>query len=269
MSSYAEGFQSFLHYCNQRTNLYHWFKTSELFSHMSIKSILSIGAGTGEVEAELISNMNHPEDITIILIEPNDVLAAKICTNVPTEIIKSTYESYYNTLVLSGKRFDMIMLSHSIYYLDDPEIALKQCYDLLNEDGMLMVINESIYGIHDFRKRYGNHEDMLFSDQDVEKILPGPKVLHRKHVIDGHIETRYLQTMLPFILPKVDNLAIIKAEVLEYAQQAYGDYIYQPSVVLTAIKVTPASDTLRLQLHIENFHSQEYAHMIKALHIRP
>lgn len=238
MCEYAVAFQSFLNYCDQRKNLYRWFKDTTLHTG-SVQSFLSIGAGTGEVEEILLKLLNAYTHAAVTLVEPNPTLARQITNRLPSaEVIQARYEDSGLFAGVAGRMYDFVLVSHSIYYLEDPKTVLQECYNMLNTGGTLMIINESVHGIHDFRKRYGGHESMLCSDQTVMDILPGPKACHQRHVIPGHIETRYFQDMLPFILPKFtdEQRSTVRADILEYAQHRYGDYIYQPSVVLITTK---------------------------------
>lgn len=233
---YAAAFESFLNHCDQRTHLYSWFDKSlpSVISPVP-SSMLSIGAGTGQVEKRLIEAIQAKE-LHISAIEPNHKLATELRNNLPDlEIIPSTYEDAQ----LGAKRYDLILLSHSIYYLKDPKTALSECYDRLNTGGTLMIINESVHGIHDFRKHFNGHENMLFSDEKVQTILHTlPGSVSTRYVIDGHIDTEYLQSMLPFILPQYDVAYIesIKADVMDYAIKTYGNQIYQPSIVFLVKK---------------------------------
>lgn len=230
MNEYATAFRTFLDYCDQRKALYQWFDEAVEPCDL-VQSFLSIGAGTGEVESELLRRI-APHGPHTVLVEPNPELAEQIADRLPkAEVLVSRYEDCREKL--SHRKYDLILLSHSIYYLDDPRSTIQECYDMLTPQGALMIINESVHGIHDFRKRYDGHESMLFSDKDVLGILPGPEEEYVRHEIPGYIETRYFQDMLPFILPKFtdEQRANVRADILEYAQQRYGDYIYQPSVV--------------------------------------
>lgn len=231
MSEYAAAFRTFLDYCDQRKTLYRWFDETVEPCDV-VQSFLSIGAGTGEVEAELLRRI-APHGPTTVLVEPNPELAEQIPGRLPkAEVIQERYEDCRERL--SHRKYDLILLSHSIYYLDDPKRTLQECYDMLTPQGALMIINESVYGIHDFRKQYGGHESMLFSDKDILDILPYFEEEYVRQEIPGYIETRYFQDMLPFILPKFtdEQRVAVRADILEYAQQRYGDYIYQPSVVM-------------------------------------
>ena len=234
--SYASAFQRFLRVCDQRRNLFYWFRRNPL--PRSVKTLLSIGAGTGQIESELIKTSKRAT-VHATLIEPNRELAAEIDSYIPssqTSIVTSTFEDYRDDLLESGQTFDFILLSHSMYYFEKPRDVLNECYNLfLNEGGKLVVINESESGIHDFRKNFGNHKDMLLSDLDVLSFFPG---YVKMHVIDGYFSTKYLRSILPFVLPNIppEELQEIEDDVAEYAKMKYGDNIYQPSVVLTTTK---------------------------------
>lgn len=232
MTAYATAFQSFLQHCDQRNSLYRWFE-QEYQCPIDISTVLSIGAGTGEVEANLLKLLpGLATDIT--LIEPNPDLADQITFQGDhVRIIRKRYEDCRESL--QDKEYNLILLSHSVYYLEDPARVLRECYDLLAKDGrgLLMVINESIHGIHDLRKRYGGHESMLRSDQVVSTLMPAGT---ERYEVKGYIESQYLPEMLPFILPKFTDKqrAAVKDSLINYVQQEYGEYIYQPSVVLIA-----------------------------------
>ncbi len=101
--------------------------------------ILEIGAGFGHASVFMAS-----EGFQVTVIEPSlglcrfIELAAEVY-EVPLEIYQVTAEEMNR---IDQSNFDGVLFNASLHHCDNPVRALANCYDLLSENGILLVLNE-------------------------------------------------------------------------------------------------------------------------------
>ena len=128
--------------------------------------VMSIGAGVGWLEDELI---RHP-DIkvnSILAIEPNLEHAEKMreksahWKDTDFDIDTAYFNENYNTT----KKFDVILVIHSIYYVENPVNAIIKLKSFLKLGGLLLIAVRGKKGGYELMTRV--HEYFKLSPSDV------------------------------------------------------------------------------------------------------
>ncbi len=123
------------------------------------KTMLSIGAGTAAYDAALLRSAGHFVD-RYIIVEPNPHHAKHISDNLTREsagevtVIQQMFGPEFELAELSGYRPDLIMFAHSLYFIPNPEMAVKHALSLLAPGGKLLIQ----HGADDTRIREGYAE---------------------------------------------------------------------------------------------------------------
>jgi SAM-dependent methyltransferase len=71
--------------------------------------------------------------------------------------------------------FDLIHMTHCLYYITDRKDAILHAYDLLNPGGILLIFHQTALGINEiqkaFMRRVKGDEMEMFSSHDILKIF--------------------------------------------------------------------------------------------------
>jgi len=106
--------------------------TDLIFSHIpeSVKNILDVGAGSGELAKKLID-----KGYSVDCVSPSSFLSDKIQSKLPPEstLYRTTFEA-----LESDRRYDLIIFSESFQYVKIRP-GLSQCGSLLNRNGHLLI----------------------------------------------------------------------------------------------------------------------------------
>ncbi|MCH9621996.1 MAG: hypothetical protein S4CHLAM20_14290 [Chlamydiia bacterium] len=103
----------------------------EKFLKTNIKSFLEVGMGTKPIFASILSS--SVSEYVIVEKEDRD----NIQLPVNTQLITSDFEE-----VKLNTKFDLVLLSHVVYYFEDLEKSLQKAIGLLNENGKaIFVVN--------------------------------------------------------------------------------------------------------------------------------
>lgn len=215
---YSDSFNEFLQVCDQRKHLFDWFnKKADLFK--DIKTVLSIGCGTGVVDNEIIKYL--PKLERYVGVDPNSSLLNE--SKLP-ETYCCEYEEFNQ---FNNDKFDLIIHCHSLYYMADKFNTIKENYNRLNDNGFILIVNERSTGISEIRYMFGD-KSHVFHDIYVDNILQKIQPSYHKYVLPGHINLTNINKLLYFML--VGNMTR-QNEVLDYISFKYNKTIPQFSAV--------------------------------------
>jgi SAM-dependent methyltransferase len=144
---YARSLEIFEASSDQRSEILNWLKINVL-SQMpkGSNSILSIGCGTGAFDEQILQNLiGRMKKIKYLGIEPNKLEAEEFEKRMQ---MSGTENTVVDSSVLVdkfgnrpfGKDFDLVLLVHSIYYLDDRNDAIDAALDALSPGGVLIIV---------------------------------------------------------------------------------------------------------------------------------
>ena len=112
--------------------------------------ILSIGAGTGYFEKNIITRTLHIEfDLTCF--EPNKNFLPQLWGNLGMlchrlTVINDVFVS--NTDLI--EKYDFIIMSHVLYSMEDPVEIIEKAISVLNPGGKIIIFHMTEEGIYDF-----------------------------------------------------------------------------------------------------------------------
>ena len=116
--------------------------------------LMSIGAGTGCMENDLIK-LHHLNLNRFLAIEPNTHHLQKLKLTVASwgmveiQIDPISFDETYETCM----RFDMILMSHSMYCMENPVAVILKARSLLKLHGKLIIFIQTDEGGHELYAR--------------------------------------------------------------------------------------------------------------------
>ena len=176
---YAKVFDTYTHDTNRNSNIAHGI-IHPIVNKYSATSIdmMSVGAGTGWLEDEIINNLDLRVE-SLLAIEPNPQHAQELrkksanWTNTVTEIDLSFFDEHYVT----DKKFDVILMVHSIYYSSNPIKVIIKARSFLKPNGQIMLA---------VRGDQGGMELSSYLEEQVEIIPTNPrKLIGSGLIVDG------------------------------------------------------------------------------------
>jgi SAM-dependent methyltransferase len=130
---------------NQRELILGWF-TDHMIPQLSTDSasVLSIGCGAGELDVEILAaGEDHASNISYAGLEPDSQQCKKFISRMELESDRDTQITVHNTRFeqfTEQRRFDLVLMVHSLYYMNDPQRVIKDALDLVSESGRLVIL---------------------------------------------------------------------------------------------------------------------------------
>jgi SAM-dependent methyltransferase len=125
-------------------------------------SLLDIGAGNGMLTQRLESKFNH-----ITAVEPSlqlfEFLKSNCCSDKYTLINLPIEETRLE------KKFDVILASHSLKFIPNPEKVIAQIKNLLNDSGTFLLVDHGQES--DYLKFYYTYRPYVFGKSETESIF--------------------------------------------------------------------------------------------------
>lgn len=108
----------------------------------SSASILSVGCGSGILDAPLAARLASGRRLRYVGVEPNPIQSAAFAAQlaqlpVDGEVVTATFEDF--AARGDGERFDLVLLIHAHYYLRDVPDGLARAAALSRPDGRLVI----------------------------------------------------------------------------------------------------------------------------------
>jgi SAM-dependent methyltransferase len=130
---------------NQRELILGWF-TDHAIPQLSTDnaSILSIGCGAGDLDVNILAAAKeHASAISYEGLEPDPQQCERFISrmgvtddrNIQVEVHNTRFEKFSEQ-----RRFDLVFMVHSLYYMEDPEQAIDSMLKLVNEPGRLVIL---------------------------------------------------------------------------------------------------------------------------------
>ncbi len=196
--AYARCFASFKQISNEWEAMLRWLR-DELPARLSPQEtlrVLSVGSGTGDFDFQLLEVLRQKyAAIEYVTIEPNPLecrelekrIASHTESQVRFEICPVTFEAF-----ATRKRFDLIHLTHCLYYIPDHERAIRACLELLTDHGRALIFHQTSKGInqiqHILMKRVKGAEAEMFSSKEIERILRNLGITYQLDTIDSFLD---------------------------------------------------------------------------------
>lgn len=178
---YAECFNAFKMLSTEWTAMREWLVQEflPLMAGRESLEVMSIGSGTGDFDLTLIRLLGKEiSHISYTALDPN---------REHNSIFSERYEESGLDLdsfrivpkpfgeVDFPDRFDLIHMTHCLYYIPDRKKAIQQAYNLLNPGGFLLIFHQTSMGINEIQRKYmkrvKNDEKEMFSAHDILRIF--------------------------------------------------------------------------------------------------
>jgi len=142
---YASCLASYEAASNQRERILDWF-TGDMIPGLSSQRtrVLSIGCGAGDLDKELLAaGAEHASEVSYVGLEPDAGQCEHFVSrmgfenddNVQVEGHNLRFEEFGDK-----DRFDLVLMVHSLYYMEDPQQALEKALGLVGDEGRLTVL---------------------------------------------------------------------------------------------------------------------------------
>jgi len=195
---YAECFNAFKKISTEWQAIEEWLR-DEFLPHLQNTDrtdVLSVGSGTGEFDLALMklirSKVSH---IVYRAIDPN---------REHNRIFQRQYEDSdvrVDFLEIIPKpfglekvhgAFDLIHMTHCLYYIPDRKAAIRHAYELLKPGGSLLIFHQTALGINEIQRafmgRVKGDEKEMFSSYDVLKLLEELGIPSQYHLVISDLD---------------------------------------------------------------------------------
>jgi len=178
---YVRSFETFRKTTNQREVMLRWIKKT-LLNRLPSKdrlSVLSIGSGNGNFDLPLIEIPREKFNlIRYAALEPNKAQCEHFKATTaasPVPNVRFTFRATPFETFRTRRRFDLIHLTHCLYYMPNREQVLLQVYKLLAKRGRIIIFHQTPLGINQIQRKFlkqvkGNEKEM-FSSRELEALL--------------------------------------------------------------------------------------------------
>ena len=131
------------------------------------RSVLSVGAGTGHFDAELLGSA-LPDVTRWVGVEPNAAQAARLRATMaalppavarrlraPPEIREAPFDAAFVAAARdAGERHDLVLFTHCLYHMDPAAGAVAMALPLLRPRGRVVVLNQTDEGMCAYVRRF-------------------------------------------------------------------------------------------------------------------
>ena len=158
--------------------------------------LMSIGAGTGCLENDLIK-LNHLNLNSFLAIEPNAHQLEKLKQTVASwgmaniQMDPRSFDETYETC----KRFDIILMSHSMYCMENPLAVILKARSLLKRGGKLIIFIQTEEGGHEIYTRMMQEvtmqhpiNDHFVTSKSISEALEKNGIKHDVKIGQSHID---------------------------------------------------------------------------------
>lgn len=180
---YAECFDAFKKVSSEWMAMGEWLEKEfipSLAGRISVR-VLSVGSGTGDFDLALMRMLLEKMPyISYVALDPNyehNRIFSDRYQNCGLEL--NSFEIIpkpFGKDCLEGC-FDLIHLTHCLYYIPDRKEAIQRAYELLSPGGVLLIFHQTTLGINEIQQAYmklvKGDENEMFSAHDIALIFEG------------------------------------------------------------------------------------------------
>jgi len=236
---YAKSFKTYKKYSSEWKSMLDWVQDYLLGNLPGTESfsVLSVGSGAGDFDFQLIKILKSKfKALEYVALEPNKVFCQEFKARVASypfqdvrfKIHPLTFEEFS-----VEKRFDLVHLTHCLYYIPDRQRAILNALDMILDDGLVLIFNQTSMGINQiqrkFLKRVKGSGDEIFSSKELQVILDHHQIPYHLDIVDSFLDvsdcfrcnSESREKLLSFILEcDVRQLPpAIKREIVDYIQE--------------------------------------------------
>ncbi len=175
---YAACLETYEAASNQRERILAWFK-DEVAPELATDhaQILSVGCGAGVLDKELLAaGSKHASTVSYVGLEPNarqcERFVSRMGLNNDLDIRVEGHNVGFEAFN-DKRRFDLVLMVHSFYYLADPVLALENALRLVNDEGCIAILiasNDTLNELSSSFWKRGNDRQTWFSEDLSEHL---------------------------------------------------------------------------------------------------
>lgn len=195
---YAECFEAYKTISTEWECMRQWIHDNLLDSlpHKENISILSVGSGSGDFDLQLIKLVASKfKSVDYVAVEPNKVHSRqfKIKTiTYPLQGIRFRIHTLPFEELRIDTRFDLIHLTHCLYYVPDRAGAVLKALNMIVDHGIVLIFHQTPMGINQIQRRFlkrvkGTEKDM-FSSKELQDILDRHHIKYRLNIINSFMD---------------------------------------------------------------------------------
>ena len=192
---YATCLQTYETASNQRELILRWF-TDHVIPQLSTDraSFLSVGCGAGELDEKILAaGKEHVSNVSYVGLEPDFRQCERFISRLVFKNDRNTRVEAHNTCFeqfTEKRRFDLVLMVHSIYYMDDPELALENALNLVNESGQLVILIASNDTLNELASSFWGLENasLPWFSEDLSKHLEKLGVAFERKRIEATLD---------------------------------------------------------------------------------
>ena len=178
---YAECFNAFKKVSTEWMAIEEWLAEDFMPTMAGRQSanVLGIGSGTGDFDLTLMRMLlDKIPALTYTALDPNEehnkiFLKQYGESGLNLASFKIIPKPFGEDFLEGG--FDLVHLTHCLYYIPDRKMAIRRAFDMLNPGGILLIFHQTPLGINEiqrtFMKRVKGDEKELFSSYDILLIM--------------------------------------------------------------------------------------------------
>ena len=174
-------------------------------------SVLSIGSGEGDIDIEIIHSLlpslNSPwKKLRYVALEPNPIHRdrflkrlekASFDENVEVSVSEDCFEP---GRFESEEKYDLVMLTHVLYYFKEPYQAIQTALSQTKESGQVVIVHQTATGIPQIQREHmleaKGDENEMFAAEDIKNLLDTKSHQHQYHHVDARLDvTECLQRL--------------------------------------------------------------------------
>jgi len=195
---YAECFNVFRKISTEWGAMEEWLRENFLPCLHAGKSadILSVGSGTGDFDLALMRLVGEKVSrIAYTALDPNKEHNRIFRRNFRNSDIPG-YSLKIIPMPFGRERlegtFDIVHLTHCLYYIPDRKEAIRRAYELLNPGGSLLIFHQTALGINEIQRavmrRVKGDEKEMFSSYDILKLFEELNIPYRFDILISDID---------------------------------------------------------------------------------
>ncbi|NEP01814.1 MAG: methyltransferase domain-containing protein [Symploca sp. SIO2E9] len=174
-------------------------------------SVLSIGSGEGDIDLEIIHSLLprlNPrwKRLKYVALEPNSIHRDRFLQRLDKASFDDSVEvcvrdQRFEPSSLAGEeQYDLVLLTHVLYYFDDPYQAIQSALTQTKEGGQVVIVHQTAMGIPQIQQEHmleakGNQNEM-FTAEDIKRLLETKSHQHQYYHVDARLDvTECLQRL--------------------------------------------------------------------------
>ncbi|MDB9518764.1 methyltransferase domain-containing protein [Roseofilum reptotaenium CS-1145] len=166
-------------------------------------SVLSIGSGEGDIDLEIIKSLAPQADrpwqqLHYVALEPNPIHRDRFLDRLHHASLAHTInvsvreDSFDPHQPLSQEPYDLVLLTHVLYYFDDPPQAIEHALAHTKPNGRVIIVHQAATGIPQIQREYmldikGNEDELLTAD-DIQNLLDRQSWPYQFYPVDAQLD---------------------------------------------------------------------------------